>query len=151
MLKLAQHNWTFKVAGIVSGNRVPKFVFGSYCGSQILNVFKRFGSWIQIGDLFSRIQQILMNPDTSLVHRRTMNRTNSYKSSGFRFANLHGFQKIRFVDSTWSMALKRFVSWILTGYLFSKDLFCGFNFKAKNLKMLNLYQFVGTHVQIPQP
>ena len=63
-------------------------------------------------NLFSRIQLILTNPDESLVHRCTMNRTDPYKSLGFGFVNLYGVQKIRFVDS---FRLRC-----------SKDSFCGF-------------------------
>jgi hypothetical protein len=68
-------------------------------------IFKRF-------DLFSRIQQILTNPDESLVHRRTLNKPESLQILGFGFANPYWFQKICFVDSFRKPCLK--------------DSFCGF-------------------------
>ncbi len=96
-----------------------------------------FNSWPEL----PKIRPVLTNPtnpDKSLVHRRTMNRTNLYQSLGFGFANLYGVQKIHFVDSfclwcskirfldlfcLWcskdsfrgfvsSIVFKRFISWI---------------------------------------
>ncbi len=55
-------------------------------------IFKRF-------NLFSWIQQILTNPDESLVHRRTLNKPESIQILGFGFVNPYCFQKIGFVDS----------------------------------------------------
>jgi len=56
-----------------------------------------------------RIQKILTNQDESLVHRCTVNRKNPYESLGFKFTNLYGVKKIRFVDSTQSTVFKRFI------------------------------------------
>ncbi len=102
--------------------------FISYRGSRILNVFKRFVSWICFVDWFSKMNprnkytkrifqkwstkqiqetnllkpvfsRILTNPDKSLVHRRTLNKPESIRILGFGFANPYWFQKICFVDS----------------------------------------------------
>ncbi len=93
--------------------------FISYRGSRILNVFKRF-------NLFSRIQRILTSPDESLVHRRTLNKPESIRILGFRFANPYWFQKICFADLFRRPVFERFVSWIRFVDLFLKDSFCGF-------------------------
>jgi hypothetical protein len=72
-----------------------------------------------IHDTFRRIQRILTNPDESLLHKRTLD-----KSLGF--ANPYGVQKIRFVDSFCPTVFKRFVSWIRFVLRCSKDSFRGF-------------------------
>ncbi len=82
-------------------------------------IFKRF-------DLFSRIQQILMNLDKSFLHRRTLNKPKSIWILGFGFTNQYCFQKICFMDSFCRPFFERYVLWIRFVDLFSKDLFCGF-------------------------
>jgi hypothetical protein len=82
-------------------------------------IFKRL-------DLFSEIQQILTNPDKSLVQRRTLNKPKSIWILGFGFANPYCFQKICFVDLFHPTVFKGLVSWIRFVDLFLKDLFYGF-------------------------
>ncbi len=107
-------------------------------------IFKRF-------DLFSRIQQILTNPDESLVHRRTLYKPKSLQILGFGFANPYWFQKIRFLDSFCRPFLKdsfcEFVSWIRFWKIRFVDSFC----KNKNSKLLDLFCFGRIRVQIPHP
>jgi hypothetical protein len=80
-----------------------------------------------------------MNPNESLVHRRTLNKPESIPILGFGSVNPYGVQKICFVDSFCLTVFKRFVSWIRFVGLFSKDWF-SFH-KIKNSKLLDLFCF----------
>ncbi len=64
-----------------------------------------------------------MNPDESLVHRCTINKSKSIHVLCFRFANLYSVQKVCFMDWFRPTVFKRFVSWIRFVLLCSKDLF----------------------------
>jgi hypothetical protein len=72
-----------------------------------------------IRDTFWQIQQILMSPDKSLLHRRTLD-------GSLGFVNPYCVQNICFVDSFCTTVFKRFVSWIRFVLRCSKDLFLGF-------------------------
>ncbi len=107
-------------------------------------IFKRF-------DLFTRIQQILTNPDESLVHRRTLNKPESIQILGFRFANPYWFQKICFVDSFRRSFLKDsfygFVLWIRFWKIRFMDSFR----ESKNPKLLDSFCFGRIRIRIPHP
>jgi hypothetical protein len=124
--------------------------FISNHGSQILNVFKRIFLLIWFIDWFSKDSTSFHK---YLVHRRTMNNSESIQILCFGFANPYPVQKIRFVDSFCLLC--------------SKDLFCGFDldtcfqitcfvysfrnfFKFFFLKFLYLYWFGRIHIWILQ-
>jgi hypothetical protein len=71
--------------------------FISYCTSRIQPIFKRF-------DLLSWIQQ----SSQILVHRRTLNKSESIPILCFGFANPYGIQKMCIVDSIHKPVFKRY-------------------------------------------
>jgi hypothetical protein len=115
---------------------VPKWIL-IYLDSQIwiLNVFKRFGLWIQFVLLIfkdSTNPPNQTNPHKSLVHRQVRICTNPglqiceslwWSKDLFRgFDLVYCFQKICFEDSIWYTGFKRLVSGIRFGTpKFSKD------------------------------
>ncbi len=66
-----------------------------------------------------------MNPDESIVHRLTMNKSESIHILSYVFANPYLVQKICFVDSFRPTVFLRLVLWIQFVDLFSKDLYRG--------------------------
>jgi hypothetical protein len=103
-------------------------------------IFKRF-------DLFSWIQQILTNPDESLVHRHTLNKPKSIRILSFGFANPYCFQKIRVVLLGSKDLFHGFDSWTCFWKLCFVDSFR----ENKNPKWLDLFRFGRIHIRLPHP
>jgi hypothetical protein len=101
-------------------------------------------------DNFQKIRRILTNPHKSLVHKHTINRSESVWILGFRFVNPCSEQKIHFRDSIWYAAFKN-SSWGFDSvYSFQKIHFGDSIWKAKILKRLCSFQFVRIRPRIPQ-
>jgi hypothetical protein len=119
----------------------PGFI--SYCGSRIRTwkdlyciVHTNPANFQKIRFVFTNPMNphesswILTNPHKSsqiLVHRCILNKYEPIWILCFWFANPYGIQKICIVDSLRRPVFIRFVLWIRFVYLFSKDLYCGFD------------------------
>ena len=110
------------------------------CGFNLRHTSKLF-------DLFSQIQQFLMNPYKSLAHKCTLNKPKSVWILGFGFANPYCFQNICFVDSFCPTVFERCV----LSYGVQKICFVDSFWKNKNPKVLNLYQFGRIRIRFPHP
>ncbi len=66
------------------------------------------------------------NPHESLVHRRTMNKSESTQILSFGFATYYGIQKICFVDLISPMVFKLPITWIRFKTWLLKYPFCAF-------------------------
>jgi len=100
----------------------------------------RFGFVDLICDLNSKdpTMVIIMNPNESLVQRRTLNKPESIPILGFGLANPYGVQKICFVDWFCPTVFKRFVLWIQFVGLFSKDWFLFIRSKIPNYSICSV-------------
>jgi hypothetical protein len=124
-------NPDFKKVRFVPYDTNPGFV--SYRGSRIRTWKDSYRIVPTNPANFQKIRPVFTNPTNPhessriLVHRRTLNKYKSIRIPYFGFANPYGIQKIRIVDSFRRPGFIRFVSWIHFVYLFSKDLYRGFD------------------------
>jgi hypothetical protein len=95
-------------------------------GSCILNVFKRFISWILFVDWFSK-DSTCFHKTSRILSTIAQNESLRIQAGGLANPDLRiQTLKIRIVDSFRRPVFQRFVSWIRFVGLFSKDSFRGF-------------------------